>query len=105
MRFESKKLRDSARGQPCAFRIPGVCCGDWETTVLCHDRRGHFGMGCKPDDFCAAFGCARCHAAMDRQHKMPSGSLITADEAAHYWNQAKNETLRRWFDSGVVVVA
>jgi hypothetical protein len=42
---------------------------------------------------------------MDRRAKMPSGSLITADEAAHYWNQAKNETLRRWFDSGVVVVA
>lgn len=102
-RFESKSLRDSARGRPCAFRIPGVCCGDPETTVLCHDRRGFLGAGMKPDDWDAGFGCARCHDVMDRRVPKPEG-WQDGDEA-YFWGRAKRETLRYWFTSGIVVVA
>jgi hypothetical protein len=42
---------------------------------------------------------------MDRRAKMPDGKHISAEDAAHYWNQAKNETLRKWFENGTVVVA
>ena len=103
-RFEDKRLRDAARDQPCTFRIPGVCCGDPATTALCHDRRGHLGMGCKPDDWNGAHGCHACHSAMDRRAPMPSGSLISADEAAFYWNRAKVETLRNLFERGILCV-
>ena len=36
MKVVSKKIRNSARGQDCALRIPGVCNFNPETTVLAH---------------------------------------------------------------------
>ena len=102
-RFESKALRDSARGQPCTFCIVGVCNGNPETTVLCHDRRGLLGKGMKPDDYNAAFGCSACHDVLDGRCPKPAG-WIREDEA-YYWGRAKGETLRYWFTSGIVVVA
>jgi len=63
----SKKLRDSANGQPCCLRIPGHCTGDPETTVLCHLPHGGRGTGFKASDDHAVFGCSGCHAALDQR--------------------------------------
>lgn len=61
-------LREAARGQHCTLRLPGRAC-DPETVVLCHIRRnGWGGMGCKPNDVLAYFGCARCHEKQERHH-------------------------------------
>ena len=103
-RFEDKRLRDAARDQPCTFRVVDVCCGDPATTVLCHDRRGLFAAGMKPDDFNAAHGCHTCHAVMDRKHKKPNGEWIGAEEAGFYWNRAKVETLANLFRRGILCV-
>jgi len=60
------KLRDLARGQECQVRIPGVCNGDCETTVLAHIRRGGVGgMGRKPSDLCGVWACSSCHDVID----------------------------------------
>lgn len=60
------KLRKSARGRECQVRIPLVCNGDPETTVLAHYRlAGTCGTGCKPHDEQAAYACSACHAAVD----------------------------------------
>lgn len=67
MSFVSKKLRNSARGQDCNIRIPGVCNFNPETTVLCHV--GKSGMGQKPNDYHATFGCSACHDAIDGRSK------------------------------------
>ena len=101
-RFESKALRDSARGQPCTFRIPGVCNGNPETSVFCHDRRGLLGKSLRPDDTNGAIGCFACHNVMDGRAPKPPGWM--PEDEAYYWNRAKNETLRYWFTSGIVVV-
>ena len=57
------KLRKAARGQECQLRIPGVCCGDTETTVLCHV--GGAGTGTKSHDLHASWGCYSCHQWID----------------------------------------
>ena len=44
-------------------RIPGICNGDAETTVLAHLNGG--GMGMKRPDTSAAWACSSCHDAID----------------------------------------
>jgi hypothetical protein len=59
-------LRDLAKGRDCLIRIPGECLRSPETVVLCHYRMsGLSGMGLKSPDWCAAYGCARCHDIVD----------------------------------------
>jgi hypothetical protein len=53
MRIVSKKLRDSARGQDCALRLPG-CRHNPEYTVLCHLPVGMRGVGMKSPDLLRA---------------------------------------------------
>ena len=56
-------LRESAKGQECMIRLPGICNFNPSTTVLCHLNGA--GMAIKHDDLHAAFGCSNCHAAVD----------------------------------------
>lgn len=66
-------LRDYARGQECQIRIPGVCCGDDSTVVLCHIRMaGITGMACKSADLLGAHGCVTCHDEVDRRTRFLS---------------------------------
>lgn len=59
-------LRNYARGMPCMIRMPGVCNGDPDTTVLCHLRMsGISGMGMKANDLLGAWGCSACHKYVD----------------------------------------
>lgn len=62
-RIRSKKLRDSARGQSCFVRLPGICNFNDETTVLAH--LGNGGMGAKQDDLFGSFCCSSCHDHID----------------------------------------
>jgi hypothetical protein len=59
------KLRQSARLKECQIRVPGVCNGDPDKTVLCHLAGG--GMGHKTSDIHAAYGCSSCHDEVDRR--------------------------------------
>lgn len=62
------KIRKSARGQECQIRLPGICNGNPETTVLAHYRMaGACGMGIKPPDFMGAYACSACHDEIDRR--------------------------------------
>lgn len=62
------RIRKSAQGKPCLLRIPGVCSGDWSTTVHCHVRRcGSGGMGKKPPDIIGIRACHTCHDWLDRR--------------------------------------
>ena len=59
-------LRKLARGQLCQIRLPGICNGNPETTVLAHYRlSGLNGMGLKPNDLQGAWACSACHSAVD----------------------------------------
>lgn len=62
-------LRKLARGKPCQVRIPEVCDGGGETTVLAHFRLiGVSGMGLKSPDLTGAWCCGPCHAYVDSRH-------------------------------------
>jgi hypothetical protein len=59
-------LREHARGQPCRVRLPGVCNGNPETTVLAHIKHGWYGS-LKPPDIIAVHACSDCHDCLDRR--------------------------------------
>ena len=59
------KITESARGEDCLIRIPGVCLHDPETTVFAHANGG--GMARKMPDSEGAYSCAACHDAVDRR--------------------------------------
>jgi hypothetical protein len=67
-RPKTTPARKAAKGQQCMVRIPGVCNGNPETTVLAHYRlAGYCGAGTKPDDLMGAYACSACHDECDRR--------------------------------------
>lgn len=95
MTFRSPKLLRSAEGQPCAN------CGDVGTTVAAHANRVSLGkgVGIKCSDAYCADLCVTCHALVD-------GRLgkLTKEEKWELWINAYLKTVKRWFESGTVVV-
>ena len=71
-------LRKAARGRECQVRIPGVCNGNPETSVLAHIRlAGLCGTGIKPPDLIATIACSACHDEIDRRtHFVDAGYAI-----------------------------
>ena len=78
------KITDSARGEQCLIRIPGVCNRRDETTVACHEPAGS-GLATKYPDTEIAYGCSSCHDEIDgrttwkpagHRHYTPSEILI-----------------------------
>ena len=59
------KIRESAKGEDCSLRVPGVCNGNSETVVLAHLPSVAKGVGNKSPDFWAAYACSSCHAWLD----------------------------------------
>ena len=93
------KLRESARGQECHLRLPGVCNFDPETTVLAHiNRVGISGVGQKPPDVCGVFACSACHDVIDRRAK----SLLDAFERDTYLFEGHLRTLAYWDKEGLI---
>ena len=70
------KLRKAARGMPCQVRVPGICNGNPETTVLAHYRL-NTGGALKPDDTQGAWACSACHDLVDGR---TTTKLYTHDE-------------------------
>lgn len=75
--MRQSKLTRAAKGRECQVRIPGVCNGNPETTVLAHYRlSGTCGIGTKPNDLQDAWACSACHDVIDGR----SGA-VSRDEA------------------------
>ena len=69
--------RKAAKGMPCMVRLPGVCNGNPETTVLAHYRlAGYCGTGMKPDDRLAAWACSACHDECDRRTRVIEAAFV-----------------------------
>lgn len=98
LRHESKKLRDSARDQPCMVRLEGVCNFDPATTVLAHLNGG--GAGTKHSDLFAAFCCSSCHDVLDGRRKWLGDPIEPA--VAHFEGMVR--TQQYWLDAGMVKI-
>ena len=94
LKIRSKKIRQSARGERCTLRIPGVCNGDPETVVLCHAPSRSKGLATKSDDTWAAYGCSSCHMHADIY------GLDPVD-----WMRAIHETQSRLYAKELITVA
>tara|TARA_R110000851_G_scaffold206105_1_gene358155 strand:- start:613 stop:912 length:300 start_codon:yes stop_codon:yes gene_type:complete len=63
---KSKKIRNSARGEDCQVRIPGICNFNPETTIPAHIGHGG-GTGMKASDLEIAYCCSDCHDLIDQR--------------------------------------
>ena len=63
--IRSRAVLDSAKGAPCALRLPGICNSNPETTVWAHLNSFGKGMGMKTHDILGFPACSSCHAAYD----------------------------------------
>jgi hypothetical protein len=72
---KSQAIRDSARGEECLVRIPGICAGNPEHTIWSHAPLGAAGKGrgIKSLDVAGAYCCTACDAAIDGQRPLPPG--------------------------------
>ncbi|MEW4951473.1 DUF1364 domain-containing protein [Pseudomonas asiatica] len=92
------KLTKAARGRDCQVRIPGVCNGNPETTVLAHYRMaGTCGVGYKPNDLQGAWACSACHDVCDGRR-----SNIGRDEARQYHAEGVMRTQALLLREGLV---
>lgn len=93
-------LRKSARDRECQVRIPGVCNGNPETSVLAHYRlAGTCGTSCKPDDMQGAIACSACHDLIDGRTKTKEYSR---DELRLMHAEGVLRTQQIWRDEGLV---
>ena len=98
--IHSKKYTDAARGQPCTLQIPGVCNGDWSTTVAAHIRDEFKGMGNKASDISILDACHACHAKFDGH----LGEPLSRDEWLFYALRGIQRTLENRFAQGILFV-
>lgn len=97
--IRSRKLLDSARGQPCTLQFE-VCNSDTETTVSCHIHDETFGMAMKADDFDTVHGCHACHMYLDHGW---AGKISQAILLRHIL-RAVQRTNRNRRDRGLIVI-
>jgi hypothetical protein len=99
--MKSKKIRNSARGEDCQVRIPGICNFNPETTILAHVGSDKF-MGGKCSDLEATYCCSSCHSAIDGQ----SQSIVYPTFELKLWAKEGAERTREiLFNKGLIEVA
>ena len=80
-------------------RIPGICNGDAETTVLAHLNGG--GMGMKRPDTSAAWACSSCHDAVDGRASM-NGVIYSDDEITLMFHEGVIRTQEQLISEGKI---
>ena len=96
------KVTDSANGESCTIRIPGVCCFDPSTTVFAHISGVRFGHGTAKKTKLGAYACFKCHELIDGRAPRPENMTLQDVKTAHY--EGTFETLLRLSDKGLVVL-
>ena len=75
------KITESARGEECQIRMPGICNGNRDTVVWMHANgmAAGKGIGMKSPDVLGAYGCSSCHDEFDRRTRH------VGRDVAHLW--------------------
>lgn len=97
-----QSIRDSARGEACTVRLPGVCTHDPDRTIWSHCRMPDAGKGgaLKSLDVAGAYACTDCDAVYDGQRKPPSG--YTRDQVDADWCAGHFRSLVRLHEKGLL---
>ena len=99
-RREPQSVRDSARGKPCAVRLPGVCSFDPETTVYAHISGVRFGHGTGIKTRFGAYCCHACHEVVDNRVETPEG--LTQTEVRLFFYEGVFDTLNQLLGMGLL---
>jgi hypothetical protein len=99
---KSTAIRESAKGEDCAVRIPGGCTFDPEKTIWSHAPLGAAGKGrsIKALDLCGAYACTSCDAIVDGQRPLPEG--VTRLQAMLAWHDGHMRSLVLLRQKGLV---
>lgn len=94
-------IRESARGELCLMRLPGVCTFGPDTVIWSHCRFGAGGKGksLKAVDLAGAYTCTACDAVYDGQLQRPAG--MTRAEVDEAWAHAHYRSLVRLIERGL----
>lgn len=97
-------ITESARGEICRVRIPGVCLFHPETVCWAHANGSApgKGIGMKSHDLLGAYSCHACHDVYDRRRPAPIG--MTRDEIELAFWQGHARSVLRLIDKGIVVL-
>lgn len=101
IKIRSNKIRQSARGEDCCLRIPGICNGNPETTIFAHLPGSGNGMGTKSNDIHGVYACSSCHDWLDRRVKSDLEEWLNRHEQAL---RALIETQIRIYEKGLIKV-
>lgn len=95
------KITQSANGQRCQIRLPGVCTDS--NVVWCHaiGQSAGKGIGMKVPDLLGAYGCSSCHDVYDRRRFVKN---LTRLEIEHGFYEGMARSQRILIDDGVVVI-
>lgn len=102
--IRSRKVLNSARGQPCSGRFPTICNNDPETTVWAH-LNGHAfgkGMGIKAHDILGLHLCDACHRYLDVGHG--TRPILSNEELLLCVLEGVTTTWVRLIRDGIVIV-
>lgn len=94
------KITESAKGESCTVRLPGVCNHNNDTVVFAHInsvRLGH-GIGIKNKDIHGAYACSSCHDWIDGRVKSHQDPNVI--KLAHY--EGVLETQLRLIEKGLI---
>ena len=96
------KIRDSARGENCTIRLPGICNHNPQTVCWCHGNGSAAGkgIGMKSNDLLGAYGCSACHDVYDR--RVPT-DIPRAEVELAFW-EGHARSLLRLIERGIIVV-
>lgn len=70
--MNEKKIQESARGETCTVRLPGICNHNPETVVFAHLSGIRFGHGVGKKTQWGAYACSACHDEIDRRTRRTS---------------------------------
>lgn len=97
------KITESARGEDCEVRLPGVCTFNPAQTVWAH-ANGHAagkGYGLKSPDALGAYACYACHMVVDGHNPAPPG--VSRQDVLLAFHEAHQRSFRKLLDKGLVV--
>lgn len=94
------RITESARGEECAIRLPGICNFNRETVVWAHGNGSAAGkgFGMKCIDIIGAYACSACHDAYDRRR--PTATPRAEVELAFWEGHARS--LIKLFEKGIL---
>lgn len=97
------RITESARGEECQIRIPGVCNGNPETVVWCHANGSAAGKGVwmKSIDLLGAYGCNACHDAYDRR-SFRYEQWHTREQVENWFWEGHARSIRLLLEKGII---